>query len=50
MEIKPSEISALIKAQINDYDSKLEDNDVGTVVTFWRWYCYYLWSFKCYEW
>lgn len=33
MEIKPSEISALIKAQINDYDSKLEDNDVGTVVT-----------------
>lgn len=34
MEIKPSEISALIKAQINDYDSKLEDNDVGTVVTF----------------
>ncbi len=34
MEIKPSEVSVLIKAQIKDFDKKVEDNDVGTVVTY----------------
>lgn len=34
MEIKPSEVSALIKAQIKDFEKKVEDDDVGTVVTY----------------
>lgn len=33
MEIKAKEISALIKAQIEAYDHKIESNDVGTVMT-----------------
>lgn len=33
MDIKPSEISALIKAQIEDYDRKVAEDDVGTVIT-----------------
>lgn len=33
MEIKADEISALIKAQIKEYDHKVESKDVGTVIT-----------------
>jgi F-type H+-transporting ATPase subunit alpha len=33
MAIKPNEISELIKAQIKSYESKLETNDVGSVVS-----------------
>ncbi len=33
MEIKAKEISALIKAQIEAYDHKVESKDVGTVIT-----------------
>ena len=33
MELRPEEISQLIKAQIQNYQSKLELKDVGTVVT-----------------
>lgn len=32
MSIKPSEISALIKEQIKNYEHQMESNDVGTVV------------------
>ncbi len=32
MSIKPSEISALIKEQIKNYEHQLQSNDVGTVV------------------
>ena len=32
MKIDSSEISALIKAQIKGYESKLETDDVGTVL------------------
>ena len=32
MEIKPSEISALIKKQIENYDDKIVADDVGTIV------------------
>ena len=33
MELRPEEISQLIKEQIKNYQSKLELKDVGTVVT-----------------
>ena len=33
MELRPEEISQLIKAQIKNYQSKLELKDIGTVVT-----------------
>lgn len=33
MAIKPSEISALIKEQVRNYEHKIESDDVGTVVT-----------------
>ena len=33
MNIKTSEISALIKKQITDFESKVDSNDVGTVIT-----------------
>lgn len=33
MKIKTSEISALIKKQITDFESKVDSNDVGTVIT-----------------
>lgn len=33
MNIKPNEISALIKEQIKNYDHKIESKDVGSVVT-----------------
>ncbi|MBR0301930.1 MAG: F0F1 ATP synthase subunit alpha, partial [Bacilli bacterium] len=33
MKIKTSEISALIKKQIEDFSSKVESDDVGTVIT-----------------
>src|SRR5574344_1386936 len=33
MKIKANEISALIKEQIKNYQSKVESNDVGTVIT-----------------
>lgn len=33
MKINSSEISALIKKQIEDFSSKVESNDVGTVIT-----------------
>ncbi len=33
MDIKPSEISALIKEQIKNYSCELESNDVGTIVS-----------------
>ena len=33
MKIDSSEISALIKAQIKGYESRLEENDVGTVIS-----------------
>ena len=33
MKIDSSEISALIKAQIKGYESKLETDDVGTVIS-----------------
>ena len=32
MELKPSEISALLKKQIENYDNKIVSDDVGTVV------------------
>lgn len=32
MSIKAEEISALIKQQIENYDSEIEVNDVGTVI------------------
>ncbi len=32
VSIKPSEISALIKEQIKNYEHQLQSNDVGTVV------------------
>ena len=32
MDLKPSEISALIKKQIENYDSKIVSDDIGTVV------------------
>ena len=32
MDLKPSEISALIKKQIQNYDSKIVADDIGTVV------------------
>ena len=32
MELKPSEISALIKKQIENYDNKIVADDVGTIV------------------
>ena len=33
MDIKPSEISALIKEQIKNYSCELKSNDVGTIVS-----------------
>ena len=33
MKINSSEISALIKKQIEDFDAKVESDDVGTVIT-----------------
>ena len=33
MKIKTAEISALIKQQIKDFETKVESNDVGTVIT-----------------
>ncbi|MEG0404516.1 F0F1 ATP synthase subunit alpha [Anaerorhabdus sp.] len=33
MELRPEEISALIKEQIKHYHNKIEANDVGTVIT-----------------
>ena len=33
MKIDSSEISALIKQQIKDFDAKIESDDVGTVIT-----------------
>ena len=33
MNIKTSEISALIKKQITDFEAKVDSNDVGTVIT-----------------
>ena len=33
MKVNSSEISALIKKQIEDFSSKVESNDVGTVIT-----------------
>ena len=33
MNIKTSEISALIKKQITDFETKVDSNDVGTVIT-----------------
>ena len=33
MAIKPSEISALIKEQVRNYEHKIESDDVGSVVT-----------------
>ena len=33
MNIKPNEISALIKKQIENYSHKVETNDVGSVMT-----------------
>ena len=33
MAIKPSEISALIKEQVRNYEHKIETDDVGSVVT-----------------
>ena len=32
MSINPSEISALIKEQIKNYEHQMESNDVGSVV------------------
>ena len=32
MELKPSEISALIKKQIENYDNQVVADDVGTIV------------------
>ena len=32
MELRPEEISALIKEQIRHYKDKIESNDVGTVI------------------
>ena len=33
MKIQSQEISALIKAQIQGFESKLEEDDVGTVIS-----------------
>ncbi len=33
MDLRPEEISALIKEQIRHYEDKIESNDVGTVIT-----------------
>lgn len=33
MDLRPEEITNLIKAQIKNYESKTELKDVGTVVT-----------------
>ncbi|MFV0379660.1 MAG: F0F1 ATP synthase subunit alpha [Anaerorhabdus sp.] len=33
MELKPEDISALIKEQIKNYENKLESNDVGVVIS-----------------
>ena len=32
MSIRPEEISSILKQQIENYDKKIETNDVGTVI------------------
>ena len=32
MSIRPEEISSILKEQIENYDKKIETNDVGTVI------------------
>lgn len=32
MELRPEEITNLIRAQIKNYESKIEQNDTGTVI------------------
>ncbi len=44
MKMKPEEITAIIKQQIQDYDVDLNVDDVGTVLDVGGWHRPYLWS------
>ena len=46
MNLRPEEISSVIKEQIKQYKSELEVSDVGTVIQVAGWYCPCSWSGK----
>ena len=43
MNIKPEEITSIIKKQIKKYENKIETADSGTIIQSWRWYCKSIW-------
>ena len=47
MNLKPEEISSVIKEQIKRYASQLEVADVGTVIQVADGHCTYPWTGKC---
>ena len=46
MNLKPEEISSVIKEQIKHYSTKFDVSDTGTVICS-GWNCPYSWSGKC---
>ena len=44
INIRPDEISNIIRQQIESYDQEVQIDNVGTVLTNWRWYCSCLWT------
>ena len=49
-EIKPAEISAILKQQLADFQSGATLEEVGTVLQVGRRYCSRLWIVKCSIW
>ena len=48
MNLKPEEISAVIRDQIKNYKKELEISDFGTVIQYRRRYCAYIWFGELY--
>jgi F-type H+-transporting ATPase subunit alpha len=45
-EIKPAEISAILRKQVEGFESGATLEEVGTITSSWRWYCSCLRAFN----
>ena len=50
MNLRPEEISSIIKEQIKNYENKVELTDTGSVLKVGDGYSKCLWTRKCYGW
>ena len=46
-EVKPAEVSAILRKQLSGFKSESQLEEVGTVLQVGRWNCKNLWTHQC---